>query len=176
MGADDGRRIVLGRIAGVFGIKGWLKIESWTRPPENILHYPVWQLGRSGKWYEVQLDEGRRQGRGLVARLADAAGEAWTDRDRAAGLVGSEIAVWREQLPPLPENEFYWSDLVGLEVQDLEGRSLGRVRELIETPAHDMLVVSGEREQLIPYVGPIVRSVDLAAGQIRVDWDSAPDD
>lgn len=171
MGADAGQRIVLGRIVGVFGIRGWVKIESWTRPPENILEYPEWQLGRAGQWRMVRQLEGRVHGKGLVARL-ESGGDILSDRDQAARLVGSEIAVLRQQLPPPAQNEFYWIDLVGLEVENLEGRRLGRVRELFETPAHDMLVVSGERECLIPCVlGPIVQSVDLEAGRIRVDWD-----
>ncbi|HXG27247.1 MAG TPA: ribosome maturation factor RimM [Nevskiales bacterium] len=173
MGADANRRIVLGRIVGVFGVKGWVKLESWTRPPENILGYRQWQLGRAGRWQVARLIEGRRQGRGLVAQLADESGSVCDDRDRAAALVGSEIAVMREALPALGPNEFYWADLLGLEVETLQGRRLGRVRELLETPAHDMLVVGGETGvRWIPCVlGPIVKSVDLAAGRIQVDWD-----
>ncbi len=173
MGADAARRIVLGRIVGVFGIKGWVKIESWTRPPENILGYRQWQLGRNACWQTARLIEGRRQGRGLVAQLADESGRACADRDGAQQLVGSEIAISRAALPALAANEFYWADLQGLEVENLQGRRLGRVRELFETPAHDMLVVtSGESECWIPCVlGPIVRSVDLQGGLIRVDWD-----
>lgn len=173
MGADTGQRIILGRIAGVFGIRGWVKIESWTRPVGNILDYPEWQLGQSGRWTRVRLLEGRSQNKGLVARLADEAGVAWDDRDRAARLTGSEIAVDRGQLPAPAANEFYWIDLVGLEVETLEGRRLGRVKALFEIPAHDMLVVeAGEREYLIPCVlGPIVKQVDLSAGRVRVDWD-----
>jgi 16S rRNA processing protein RimM len=172
MGANAGQRIVLGRIVGVFGIKGWVKVESWTRPPENILDYPEWQLGRAGQWQKVKLLEGRLHNRGLVVQLADAADTVWDDRDQVAKLVGSEIAVKREQLPPAAPNEFYWVDLIGLEVENLEGRPLGRVQELFETPAHDMLVVKGEQDCLIPCVlGPVVKNVDLSAGRIRVDWD-----
>jgi 16S rRNA processing protein RimM len=172
MGAQQGRRVVLGRIVGVFGIKGWVKVESWTRPIGNILGYPEWQLGRAGQWRTMQRVAGRLHGSGLVAQLADAGGSVWRDRDQAASLVGSEIAVFREQLPPPEANAFYWIDLVGLEVENLEGRRLGQVRELFETPAHDMMVVSGERECLIPCVlGPIVKKVDLSAGRIQVDWD-----
>jgi 16S rRNA processing protein RimM len=171
MGVDAGRRIVLGRIAGVYGIRGWVKIESWTRPLQNILDYPEWQLGRAGQWRRMRVVEGRRHGRGLVAQLADDAGNVCDDRSRATGLVGNEIAVARGQMPPPAPNEFYWADLVGLEVEDLNGRRLGRVRELFETPAHDVLVVSNERERLIPCVlGPVVKSVDLETGRIRVDW------
>lgn len=172
MGVDTDQRIGLGRIVGVFGIKGWVKVESWTRPPENLLHYPDWLLGRSGQWQSVKLIEGRMHNRGLVVQLADAAGSVWSDRDQVAKLVGSEIAVLRRQLPAAAPNEFYWVDLIGFEVENLEGRRLGQVRELFETPAHDMLVVSGEQDHLIPYVlERIVQSVDLDARRIQVDWD-----
>lgn len=175
MGMAADQRIVIGRIVGVFGVKGWVKVESWTRPPENILDYPVWLLGRAGSWQQVKLVDGRPHNRGLVVQLADVEGQPWCDRDRVAQWIGCEIAVLRGQLPPPAQNEFYWVDLVGLEVEDKEGRSLGKVRELFETPAHDMLVVSGERDHLIPCVfGPIVLSVDIEAGRIRVDWN--PDD
>lgn len=172
MGGEDHQRIGLGRIVGVFGIKGWVKIQSWTRPIENILEYPVWQVGRAGRWQTLKLAEGRAQGNRLVAQLANVDGEPVTDRNLAEGLVGCEIAVLRGQLPPTAPNEFYWVDLVGLEVENLEGRQLGRVSELFETPAHDMLVVQGARECLIPCViGPIVKNVDLSARRMQVDWD-----
>jgi 16S rRNA processing protein RimM len=172
MGIEADQRIGLGRIVGVFGIKGWVKVQSWTRPIENILDYPEWQVSHAGKWQCMRLTEGRVHGQGLVAQLANVEGVRITDRNQAEGLVGSEIAVGREQLPPAAPHEFYWIDLIGLEVETLEGRPLGKVRELFETPAHDMLVVKGERERLIPCViGPIVKDVDLSARRIRVDWD-----
>lgn len=171
MGIDANRRIALGRIVAVHGVRGWVKVESWTRPEKNLLDYPEWQLDRGGHWRKARLVTGRLQGRGLVAQLAVEGGEIPADRDGAQRLVGSRIAVLRGQLPATAPEEFYWADLEGLEVEDLDGRILGRVRELFETPAHDMLVVSGERERLIPFVpGPIVKSVDLEAGRIQVDW------
>ncbi len=172
MGIEPDRRIELGRIVGVFGIKGWVKIQSWTRPIDNILDYPEWQVGHAGKWQVMRLVEGRVHGQGLIAQLANADGVRVTDRSQAERLVGYEIAVARGQLPATAPNEFYWVDLVGLEVVNLEGCHLGRVSELFETPAHDMLVVKGERESLIPCVlGPIVKNVDLSARRIQVDWD-----
>jgi 16S rRNA processing protein RimM len=171
MGVDAGQRVGLGRIVGLYGVKGWVKVESWTRPPQNILNYPEWLLGRDGQWHRARVIGGRRHGHGLVAQLAGGNGVVWDNRDGAAGLVGSEIAVLRGQLPPLAPKEFYWADLVGLEVENLAGERLGRVQELFETPAHDVLVVAGVRRRLIPCVlGPVVKSVDLDAGLVRVDW------
>jgi len=168
----DQARVGIGRIAGVFGIKGWVKIESWTRPAENILEYADWQVGRSANWRAMHLVQGRSHGKGFIAQLADANGVVCSDRSEAERLAGSEIAILRGQLPPLAEGEYYWAELQGLEVRHLDGRVLGRVQEVIETPAHDVLAVAGERQRLIPFVvGPIVHKVDVAAGCIEVDWD-----
>lgn len=172
MAGHDQTRVVIGRIAGVFGIKGWVKLESWTRPAENILEYADWQVGRSGSWRAMRVTQGRSHGKGFIAQLADANGTLCTDRTEAERLIGSEITVGREQLAPPAQGEYYWADLLGLEVAHLDGRVLGRVQEILETPAHDVLAVAGERQRLIPFVaGPIVRKVDLAAGRIEVDWD-----
>ena len=158
---------------GVFGIKGWVKVDSYTRPPENILDYPCWQLCQGDKRREMRLVSGNVHGKGLIAQLADATGKVYDDRDQAAILIGSEITVLRDELPRPAQGVYYWADLIGLEIEHLDGRKLGQVTGLFETGAHDVLVVKdGERERLIPFVnGPIVQAVDLAAGRIRVDWD-----
>jgi 16S rRNA processing protein RimM len=168
-GAD--RRIVIGRITGVFGVKGWVKVESFTRPAENLLNYPRWQLELRGRSQEMRMVDGHPHGKIFVAQLADDKGRRVTDRDEAMKLRGSEIAVQRSDLPPPAPGEYYWTDLIGLDVLDLEGASLGRVKELMETGANDVLVVQGDRERLIPFVkGPIVKEVDLEKGRIQVDW------
>jgi len=160
---SDARLVVLGRVAGVYGVHGWVRVFSETEPRENILSYSPWLVG--GVTREVV--EGRRHGKGLVARLA-----GFDDRDQAAALVGREIAVRREQLPPARPDELYWADLEGLAVETRDGVSLGRVSHLFDTGANDVMVVKGERERLIPFVwGDVVEDVDLAAGKIRVDWD-----
>jgi 16S rRNA processing protein RimM len=140
---------------------------SYTRPRDNIVHYRPWYLNREGEWQEHELSEGRQHGKGVVARLAGC-----EDRDAASRLIGAEIGVRREQLPAAQPGEYYWSDLQGLEVVTLQGESLGTVDHLLETGANDVLVVTGERERLIPFVlGQVVDDVDLARGEIRVDWD-----
>ncbi|HEU0198387.1 MAG TPA: ribosome maturation factor RimM [Nevskiaceae bacterium] len=168
---SDGARIALGRIAGVFGVRGWLRVESWTRPVENLLQYHHWWLG-SESWPEVQLVEGRIHGRGLVAQLADPAGVVLDDCDRAASLVGASVEVERRELPPAPLGSWYWADLVGLEVRGLAGEVLGRVDSLTSNGAQDVMVVAcGARRLLIPFVADaVVHEVDLAAGAIVVDW------
>ena len=109
----------------------------------------------------------RAHGKGYVAQLAGV-----EDRDAAAALGGVEIEVPRECLEPVTDGEFYWNDLIGLEVETLTGDRLGQVQRMMETGANDVMVVTGERRRLIPFVhGGVVREVDLEAGTIRVDWD-----
>jgi 16S rRNA processing protein RimM len=161
------RRIVLGRISGLYGVRGWVKLRSFTEPIENLLAYPDVELGSAGRWQKGRLAEGRRQGDGLVGRFAGV-----SDRDAAALLVGSEVAVVREQLPAPDEGEYYWADLLGLAVVTVSGVTLGRVVQMMATGANDVMVVAGERERLVPFItGRFVEEVDLAAGRIVVDWD-----
>ncbi len=161
------RRVIVGRVTGVFGVRGWIKVYSYTRPKEAILNYTPWLLERQGESKVFPVAEGRAQGKGVVARL-----EGCTDRDAVAALIGSEITVPISQLPAPREHEYYWAELEGLRVVNLAGRELGRVSHLFETGANDVIAVQGERERLIP-VGPgIVRRVDRTAGVIYVDWEA----
>ncbi len=161
-------RVILGKIAGVYGVRGWVKVFSETKPKENIFDYLPWQIKLNGEWRTVKLIQGKTHGKGLVVHL-----ESYDDRDQAKSLVGAEIAIFRHQLPQAEEGEYYWSDLIGLKVTTLDGKALGKVDHLFETGANDVLVVKGEREHLIPFVqGQFIHQVDLETGQIRVDWDS----
>jgi 16S rRNA processing protein RimM len=163
----DDEMIILGRISGLFGVKGWVKIYSHTSPREGILRYKTLYLKQDGSWQAFELAAGQAQGKGVVAKLA-----GYDDRDQAASLIGVDIAIKRDQLPPLQAGEYYWTDLEGLRVENLEGVDLGVVSHLFETGANDVLVVKGERERLIPYTqGMAVKEVDLQAGRILVDWD-----
>lgn len=167
MGGEDPRKLLVGRISGVFGVKGWVKVYSYTDPRDNILNYPRWYLKQGGQWQAVEVESGRKQGKAVVAKI-----EGCDDRDAALALRDVEIAIDRDQLEVLGADEFYWTDLIGLRVVTIDGIELGEVDRLIETGANDVLVVKGDRERLIPYVREqVVRSVDLEAGEIRVDWD-----
>ena len=157
--------VALGYVAAVHGIKGWVKIRSWTRPMEAILQYQPWLLGEDKK--PVKIVDGRKQGKGIAALLP-----GYDDREQAATLVGTQIFVSREQLPATDKDEYYWSDLEGLEVKTIHGVLLGRVENLMETGANDVLVIRGKREHLVPFVqGQYVTRVDLENELIEVDWD-----
>ncbi len=158
-------KVALGYISAVHGIKGWVKVHSWTRPMEAILSYQPWLLGDQQK--SVKILDGRKQGKGLVVCLPGI-----KDREQAITLVGQQIFVRRDQMPATAENEYYWSDLEGLEVHTTKGELLGKVERLMETGANDVLVIRGQREHLVPFVqGQYVTRVDLDNGLIEVDWD-----
>ncbi|MET0330102.1 MAG: ribosome maturation factor RimM [Dyella sp.] len=164
-----GRRVLVGRIVGLYGVQGWLKIESWTEPRTRIFDYQPWQLDTAPDAVsQIKGIKGRPQGKGLVAYFPEV-----DDRDKAALLVGKDIYVARELLPPPGKNEYYWVDLEGLEVVTTEGVELGRVSHLFATGANDVVVVKdATRERLVPFIqGSYVRSVDLSGGRMVVDWD-----
>jgi 16S rRNA processing protein RimM len=167
--------VTLGRIVGLFGVDGWVKVHSYTRPPQAILEHDVWLVGKQDDWHRQQLREGRQQGRGIVARLAGTG-----SREQAATLIGADIGVPLQQLPALAQGEYYWVELEGLRVVNLEGVTLGVVSHLLETGANDVIVVvpeigssagaSAGKDRLIPYVREVVKQVDLESGILRVDW------
>ncbi len=159
--------VIMGKISGLYGVKGWVKVFSDTQPRENILRYSPWYLYRENAWVRYEPCQGRRHGKTLVTRLAGC-----DDRDQAAALLGSVIAVPRAQLPETAENEYYWMDLEGLKVTTVAGVSLGTVSHLFSTGANDVIVVRGDKERMIPFVQPdVVTSVDLDGGTMTVDWD-----
>jgi 16S rRNA processing protein RimM len=166
-GTAAGKLVVLGRISGVYGVRGWVRVFSHTDPRENILSYRPWFLRRDGSWESLEVAEGRRHGKGVVARL-----EGIDDREAARALLGLEIAVDRDRLGMAGPGEYFWTDLEGLEVVTTEGRTLGVVDHLFETGANDVMVVKGDRERLVPFSEPEpVREVDLEDRRILVDWD-----
>lgn len=164
----DERMVVLGRISGVFGVRGWVKIYSHTEPRDNILQYSPWHLGGKDGWKPRRLIKGQVHGKGVLAHISGC-----DDRDAAQMLVGLDIAIPRNLLPGLDQDDYYWSDLEGLRVETLDGVELGAVHCLFDTGANDVMVVRGDRERLIPYLwGQVVKRVDLEAGLIQVDWDA----
>lgn len=165
-GDGPDRLVALGRISGLHGVQGWVKVHSDTRPRENILGYSPWYLHRGDRWEAHRVLGGRPQGKTLVAQI-----EGCTDRDQARELMGATIAVRRSQLGKGGE-DYYWTDLEGLQVVTTEGVVLGVVDHLMETGSNDVLVVRGERERLIPWLpGQVIREVSLETGRILVEWD-----
>lgn len=167
--AGTERRVTLGVIAGSYGVQGWVKVRSHTEPRDNILRYSPWRVEYKGKQRDFKVLSGRLQGSVVIARL-----EGLEVREEAMGLAGAAITVARGRLPSLPKGEYYWTDLIGLEVVNQEGIAFGKITRLFETGANDVVVTDdGQRERFIPYVlGMYVLEVNLADGRMLVDWDA----
>ena len=158
---------MLGRVSGLFGVQGWVKVFSHTQPREAILDYKRWFLKQEGSWRPVGVREGKRHGKSVIARL-----EGIDDRDQAAALIDCDVAVSRDDLPAAEEGTYYWADLEGLEVVHKDGTVLGTVAYLLETGANDVLVIEGEKERLVPFIADeVILDVDVVKGVIRVDWE-----
>ena len=190
-GSDESHSpVVVGKISGQYGVKGWVKVYSYTRPAAQILEYARWMLAAqpdSGDWQSVTVASVRRQSKKLLAKLAGI-----DDRSGADELLGQWIAVRPSQFPRLPRGEYYWSDLTGLGVVNQDGVELGVVAHLVETGANDVLVVRDDpanvaadttaaadgiaaaSERLLPWLPEVIVEVDLEGGRIRVEWN--PDD
>lgn len=173
-------RLVMGRVTTVYGIKGWVKVYSFTDPMTNILNYRQWYLRYpNGREEAVKLDGGRVHGKGLIALFSGCA-----DRDGAQRFAGAEILVDSRELPEPESGEYYWYQLEGLAVfaRDDAGEdvNLGKVHHMMETGANDVLVVRGargsidRRERLVPWIeDQVIQHVNLDEGFIRVNWDPA---
>ncbi|HEY6894587.1 MAG TPA: ribosome maturation factor RimM [Rhodanobacteraceae bacterium] len=160
--------VLVGKIVGLSGVRGEVKLESYTEPRTKIFSYHPWLLKSALGDREIGGCSGRAQGKGIVAALPEVG-----DRGAAARFVGSEVWVRRSALPKPKRGEYYWADLEGLEVVTVEGAKLGTVSHLVATGANDVLVTKDDkRERLIPFViDDYVKEVDFDAGRITVDWD-----
>ncbi len=159
--------VTLGRVSGLLGVKGWLKIFSYTDPRDSIVDFETWVLRIGNDEQTVELEGSRKHARTVAVKL-----KAIDDRDQAQTLVGADIAVERDALAPCQPGEFYWADLQGSAVVTVQGEPLGRLDYLFETGGHDVMVVIGDRQRLIPFVqGKVVREVRLEQRLIVVDWD-----
>ena len=163
---DTERRILLGRVLGAFGVRGELKLHSFTDPPAKVLKYQPWVLVHRGVEREIANARGRDTAKGVLLTLPEV-----VDRDQAEALAGAEIWVPRSRLPAPKPGEYYWVDLEGLRVVNREGVLLGTVSHLFETAANDVIVVAGDRERLVPFLDDYVLGVDFDARQVTVDWD-----
>jgi 16S rRNA processing protein RimM len=168
------QQITLGKMGAVYGIKGWLKIHSFTDEPDAILDYFPWSLKLGNNVQTVEITDWRKHNKGLIVKVAGI-----DDRDESQALVGSEILTSEAALPELPQGDFYWRDLIGLSVVTNKGYDLGVVTDMMETGANDVLVVKAnlndgfsKKERLIPYLfEQVIESVSIENKQICVDWD-----
>lgn len=159
--------VVMGRVVAAQGLQGWVKVQAFTEYLDSLLDYDTWYLGDDKyPWREFKVQECNVHTKVLVARL-----EGITDRTAAEKCKGLLVAVPRSSLPAQAENEYYWSDLIGMKVVNLQGEELGLVESLIETGANDVLCVRNESgEILIPFLAQVVQQVSLDEKLIRVDW------
>jgi 16S rRNA processing protein RimM len=165
--------VVMGRIIGPFGVSGGIKVFPYTEHLDGLARYRAWWLDADdGKWQKVTVSGCEVHGGLLIALL-----EQYADRTAATQLKGLQVAIQRSQLPPLPvsgKDGYYWTDLIGLEVSNLQGEELGKVTGLLETGANDVLQVQSPREdkkeQLIPFIGSVIICVNLQGGRMTVDW------
>lgn len=155
----------MGRVRAPHGVRGWLKVQPYTEAVDGLLGYRRWWIGTARNWRQCEMLEGRVQGGDLVVRL-----EGIEDRDQAAAVRGWEIAVAKADMPVPAQGEYYWADLVGLRVVNLQGEELGRIAEVFATGANDVIVVRGERERLIPFIAPVVIEVAPDEARVVVDW------
>jgi len=167
-------RITLGRLGKVHGIKGWLRLYSYTDPALNIIEYRRFFTTLGQQHAELVMDQVQEQGSKLIAHF-----KGYDDPESAQRLVGAELQIEAGELPELENEEFYWHQLIGLTVTNSEGQLLGNVDRLLETGANDVLVVKAtatsidKHERLIPYLqGTVVKRVDLERGNIEVEWDA----
>ncbi len=159
--------VVMGRIVAPYGILGWLKVQPHTENVDSLFDYENWWLGRDSVWNEYSVEEAKVHGKTLLVKL-----DKINDRDSALVFKGKQVAVPRELLPPTEENEYYWSDLIGLEVTNKESICMGSIVDVFETGANDVLVVKGDKERLIPFVAQVILQVDLESKTMIVDWDA----
>ncbi len=163
----NNKPVVVGRFGRVHGVRGDIHVISFTDPISNIIDYSPWLIQKNGEWQPLLMASVTQRNNDIIAHIQDC-----NDRDLAKRYTNAEIAVPYETLPKLEGEDFYWTELIGLDVITKDGNSLGEVIDILETGANDVLVVKGETEHLVPYIKSVVLKVDLNAHQILVDWEA----
>jgi 16S rRNA processing protein RimM len=161
--------VIMGRIIAALGIKGWVKVKAFTASADGLAAYPVWWLEDRDGWTPFQVEDTALHAKGFGALFKGVA-----DRSTAESLRGRNIGLPRDALPQLDADEIYWVDLIGLAVRNPKGDTLGKIDNLMETGANDVLVVKAEdgKQRLIPFIPQVVLSVDRDAGEVTVDWEA----
>lgn len=160
------KKIIIGRFAGAYGIKGWLHLISFADPPENIFQYSNWQTQKHNTWLPIYFETHKTHGNHFIVQLKDC-----DDRDQAMQLKNLKIAVDRADLPKIKNHEYYWDDLTGLTVVNLSGKTLGVIDHLFETGANDVIVLKDSQQKMIPYIKSVIQKIDLEKKMVWVDWE-----
>ena len=162
----DEKKLLVGKINGFFGVQGWVKIFSYTKPRKNILEYHPWYFVDNGTYKVIEITMGREQSKTIVAHA-----KGIDNRDQAGQLIGKDLYIDKDQLPELSDDEHYWHELNEFRVINKNGVDLGVVNYLVDTGSNNVLVTKGEKEHWIPYIEPYLVSVDKQNRVITVDWD-----
>lgn len=160
-------RIIVGQFGHSYGVKGWLKVHSLTDPISNILQYFPWQIQHLNQWRVVKITHSKLQGNNIIVKLAEC-----DTPELAKTYTNDPIAIERDQLPKLSKDEYYWTDLIGLQVINQDGIDFGIVDSLLATGSNDVFVIKGERQRLVPYTAEVVKEIDLNQKVIHVFWDA----
>jgi 16S rRNA processing protein RimM len=159
--------VVMGRVVAPYGVFGWLKIVPDTEEFDGLLDYKTWWIGKDTDWRELKVESAKIHNDVLVVKL-----QGIDDRDAAVACKGKQVAVPRASLPKLKGEEYYWSDLIGLTVKNQQHVDFGKITDVFATGANDVIVATGDKERLIPYIAQVIVEVDLDAKTMLVDWDA----
>lgn len=161
------KKIIIGKFGAPFSVRGWIKLHSYTDPITNFLNYSTLYVERHNNWQPLKIVEGKVHGEFLVVKIA-----GFDDRDEVRQFTNCVVGVDRELLAELPENEFYWEDLLGLDVENLDGIKFGKITQMLATGSNDIMQVeTKDKRRMIPYTSDAVKKVDLNAKKVIVDWD-----
>ena len=165
--ADTEQKIIVGRFGSPFGVKGWIKLQSFTDPEDNLLDYKCWYWSNQDNWISIEHDDHVRHGKGWIVHLV-----GYDSPEAVRFLAGNDVAVARSEFPPLAEGEFYLNDLLGFSAVNLQGIELGTITGFIDSGAHELLVITGTKEHLVPLIkGVFFKSIDKPKQQVIIDWD-----
>lgn len=161
--------VVMGRIVAPYGVFGWLKVLPETEQLDGLLDYRTWWVGKDSDWRELKIEEAKIHNDVIVVKL-----QGITERDGALACKGKQVAVPRALLPKLKADEYYWSDLIGLNVKNQQNVDFGKITDVFATGANDVIATKSEAgiERLIPYIDGTILEVNMADKTMLVDWDA----
>jgi len=159
-------KIIIGKFGKTFGVRGWITVHSFADPKESIVNFRPWLLKKNSQWQEIAIEANKIQHQNTIVKL-----QGIDDIDAAKFFTNKEIFIDRELLPKLSTNEYYWNDLIGLKVINHANEELGTVETIFNSGASDILVVTGKKKHLIPYVKNYILNTDIKRKIITTDWD-----